>query len=219
MLLTAARLLDIHPIFRYFVIQPPRFVYKFLRKTSKSDAYFTPLLLGSLTVLIPCGITQGMMILAVSSGNPVTGALIMFSFILGTSPVFFALGIATSQLLKRKIFAIFTAGVIAILGAMAINSGQVLRGSIYTFQNFYKAATTDVYGSGGSVAGVNAEGKQEVTIDVLNNGYNSSSDVLKAGVPVKLSLVTNGTRSCTRAFTIPALGVSKVLPQTGSETV
>jgi len=219
MLLTAARLLDIHPIFRYFVIQPPRFVYKFLRKTSKSDAYFTPLLLGSLTVLIPCGITQGMMILAVSSGNPVTGALIMFSFILGTSPVFFALGIATSQLLKRKIFAIFTAGVIAILGAMAINSGQVLRGSIYTFQNFYKAATTDVYGSGGSVAGVNAEGKQEVTIDVLNNGYNSSSDVLKAGVPVKLSLVTNGTRSCTRAFTIPALGVSKVLPQTGSEPV
>lgn len=219
MLLTAARLLDIHPIFRYFVIQPPHFIYRFLRKTSKNDTYFAPLILGSTTVLIPCGITQAMMILAISSGSPFAGAGIMFSFILGTSPIFFALGIATTELLKRRAFAVLATVVIAILGAMSVNSGQVLRGSIYTYQNFYKAATTDINSTKGYVAGVNSEGKQEITMDVLNNGYKPSSNVLKVGVPVKLSLVTNGIKSCTRAFTIPSLNISKVLSQTGNQTV
>src|SRR5258708_5926467 len=31
MIITVLRLLDVHPIFRYFVIRPPKFVYKFMR--------------------------------------------------------------------------------------------------------------------------------------------------------------------------------------------
>ena len=52
LLVTAARLLNIHPIFRYFVITPPKFIFKFLRKQSQA------VILGALTILIPCGVTQ-----------------------------------------------------------------------------------------------------------------------------------------------------------------
>lgn len=57
---TAMNLLNAHPLFRYLTITPPRFVRRFLKSTGKSEAMFTPLFLGALTVLIPCGVTQAM---------------------------------------------------------------------------------------------------------------------------------------------------------------
>src|SRR5207245_9067751 len=91
-LVTAAMLFNLHPIFRYFIIEPPRFVTRFIRRYAKNNAstVATPLFLGTLTIFIPCGVTQAMMVLAVGTGSPLLGAAIMFAFILGTTPVFFA---------------------------------------------------------------------------------------------------------------------------------
>ena len=55
---TALNLLNVHPIFRYFVIQPPKFLTKLVRRQSKSSSFFAPALLGAFTVFIPCGTTQ-----------------------------------------------------------------------------------------------------------------------------------------------------------------
>lgn len=220
MLATAANLLNLHPIFRYTVIKPPKFAYRFMRNQSKTGEYFTPALLGFLTVLIPCGITQGMMVLALASGNALIGTGIMFAFTLGTSPVFAVLGITAGKLMERKVFAYAGATAILILGVMSINTGQILRGSAHTLQNYWQVLTTspdETYA--GSVAGINSEGKQEVTIDVYLNGYETSTNVLKAGVPVKLTLKTNKTLGCARAFTIPSLGIQKILPETGEEII
>src|SRR5258708_28456432 len=79
---TALNILNVHPIFRYFIIQPPRFLTRLVRKQSKSKAMFAPALLGAFTVFIPCGTTQAMMALAVASGKPLFGAAILFAFIL-----------------------------------------------------------------------------------------------------------------------------------------
>src|SRR5260221_482309 len=95
---TALNILDVHPIFRYFIIQPPRFLTRLVRKQSKSQAMFAPALLGAFTVFIPCGTTQAMMALAVASGKPLFGGAILFAFILGTSPVFFILGYFATKL-------------------------------------------------------------------------------------------------------------------------
>lgn len=222
MLATAGRLLNLHPVFRYFVIQPPKWIYKLLKTRSRVQSIFTPAILGVLTVLIPCGVTQAMMVIAVGTGNPLTGALTMLAFTVGTSPVFFTLGVAASQLMKNKAFNWAAAFVIAILGILSVNTGQVLRGSPHTIQNYYSAALS-LFGQGanatsGAIAGV-ANGLQEIRVEVTSSGYVSSVDTLKAGVPVKMSLVTNNTQGCARAFNIPALGISKVLPQTGTEVV
>ena len=222
LLITAARILKLHPIFRYFVIQPPKFLLRLVRNASRNSSYFGPAFLGFLTILIPCGVTQAMMILAVSTKSPVFGAGIMAAFTLGTSPIFFALGLAADQLLKRKALSYVAVGVIALLGVQSINAGQALRGSVHTLQNYYKAATAGFDQSGtasAKVAGLNSQGKQEATINVTKSGYSSNVTTLKAGVPVNLSLVTNNAGGCTRAFTIPSLGISKILPVNGTETL
>lgn len=219
MLLTAARLLNIHPVFRYFVIQPPKFVFKFLRNKSKVSTFFAPAILGFSTILIPCGITQGMMILAIASGSAVVGAGILFAFILGTSPIFFGLGVATLEILKRKSISYIAAFVIIILGVMSINAGQILRGSAHTLQNYWKVAFSSNQNANTSLAKVGSDGKQYATINVSSSGYSSSVKTLKVGVPVKLSLVTNNTNGCSRAFRLPGYQISKILPQTGTETV
>lgn len=219
MLATAARLLELHPIFRYTAIQPPKFALRLLRKHSKSEALFAPSMLGFLTVLIPCGITQAMMVLAITTGNALQGAVIMFAFTLGTSPIFFALGMAAVQFLQRKSFIYLATLVIVSLGILSINTGQTLRGSFHTIQNYYKAATTDTNQSIGMVAAKDSKGKQEVTINVTSSGYKSSATTIKAGVPVVLTLSTNNVQSCARSFTIPSLNISKILPATGTATI
>ena len=210
MLATAARLLNLHPIFKYFVIQPPKSFLRLARQGSQAKSFFAPALLGILTVLIPCGITQAMMLLAVSSGSAYLGASIMFFFILGTSPIFFLIGLAATNLLKNKAFSIIAAAFILILGIMSINSGQILRGSVHTFQNYWKAA----FGT----SKVNKTGNL-VNIVVTSHGYTSDINTLKLGVPVKIKLITNNVLGCSRIFTIPAYNISKVLPQTGTETI
>lgn len=211
MIATAGRLLDIHPIFKYFVIQPPKAFMRLARKGSQAGTFFAPAFLGFLTVLIPCGVTQAMMLLAMSSGSSYLGASIMFFFVLGTSPVFFLIGLAATNLLKNKTFSVFASVFILILGILALNSGQLLRGSVHTLQNYWKVITesTPQTVKTGNV----------VNITVGSHGYTSDVNTLKIGVPVTLNLITNGVGGCARAFTIPAFNISKILPATGTETV
>lgn len=220
MLATAARIIELHPVFRYAVIQPPRFVYRMLKNQSRQAHWFTPVILGTLTILMPCGVTQATMAVAIASANPWRGAAIMFAFVLGTSPIFFALGTAFIELVRRKAFSFAAAAVVFVFGVMSINGGLGLMGSFYTLQNLYTIAVTPVDKLvDGTVAGINTQGLQEVTIDVSDRGYQATATTLKAGVPVRLTLRTKNTRGCARAFTIPAFNISKVLPETGSEVV
>jgi len=210
MLATALRLLDIHPIFRYLVIQPPKTFFKLIRKSSETKSFFTPAILGFLTVLIPCGITQAMMILAIGTGSPLWAAGIMFFFVLGTSPVFFLIGLAAVELLKNKLFSYVAAIFIAVMGILAINSGQLLRGSMHTLQNYYSV-----------IFEKNIESKigNQINIVVTDSGYRADINTLKVGVPVKLTLITNNVRGCARAFTIPEFNLFKMLPTDGKEIV
>jgi uncharacterized protein len=216
MLATAANLVNLHPFFRHFVIRPPKFIFRLLRNQTKVKSFFTPILLGALTIFIPCGVTQAMMLLAISASNPVVSASILFAFILGTIPVFFLIGMAANELFKHKALAILAALVIAGMGILSINSGQVLRGSVHTIQNYWRVAFEKSLS--GSVAPV-ISGVQQVTINVTSRGYKSDVNTLKVGVPVKLTLITNGVAGCSRAFTIPDFNLFKLLPQTGTEAV
>ena len=179
---------------------------------------FCPIILGALSVLMPGGVTQAMMIVALGTGSPVQSALIMFAFVLGTSPVFFALGVSLTKLIKYKAFNYISASVVATFAVVALNSAMGILGSRHTLQNYWlvisgKNVTREV-----KSAKVN-EGYQEATITVSNNGYKSDTTTLKAGVPVKLKIITNNVYSCSRAFTIPAFNISKILQATGEEII
>ncbi len=219
-LLMALKISEIHPIFRNFSITPPKFIFRFIRKESKNEASFAPIIIGLLTVLIPCGITQAMMLLAVASGNFWYGALILGAFVLGTTPLFFALGIASEKILSIKSLRIFAVLVMVYLAFSSINSGQVLRGSIHTWQNYKSVLVKNKVETGGTNGEAKiVNGVQQVTINVTNGGYKSDTETIKIGVPVKLSVVTKNVQSCARSFVIPSLDISKLLSSTGTEVI
>jgi sulfite exporter TauE/SafE len=135
---TALRLFNVHPIFRYFVLQPPAFVTRYIRRTAKGRAGdVTPLFLGALTVLIPCGVTQAMMAVAIGAGNPLTGAAIMLAFTLGASPVFFTVAYLATRLGGRLEagFMRVVAVLMLVLGLVSVEAGLNLMGSPYSFTN------------------------------------------------------------------------------------
>jgi sulfite exporter TauE/SafE len=142
---TALRMFNVHPIFRYFSLEPPRFVTRYIRRKAKDqEGAVTPLFLGALTVLIPCGITQAMMAVAIGTSNPVAGAVTMFAFILGTSPVFFLIAYLATRLGSRleANFMRAVAAVVLVLGLVSINTGLTLAGSPYSFSNLQTAWST-----------------------------------------------------------------------------
>ncbi len=218
LLATAGRILNLHPIFRYVVFQPPKFIYKFAKSQSKKGSLFTPIFLGALTVLMPCGVTQAMMAVALSTANPVSSALIMFAFVLGTSPVFFTLGISISKLIKYRAFNLISASVITVFALISINGAFGLMGSPHTFQNYWKVITqkNNVYNTKNASL---ENGYQNVTIYVTNSGYESDTTTLKTGIPVRLKILTDNVFSCSRAFVIPEFNISRILPATGEEII
>jgi sulfite exporter TauE/SafE len=143
---TALRMFNVHPIFRYFALEPPRFVTRYIRRKAKGDASaITPLFLGALTVLIPCGVTQAMMAVAMASGDPLVGGTTMLAFTLGTTPVFFALAYLATRLGQRleKGFIRVVAAVVLVLGLVSIDAGLTLGGWQYSFTNLRMALGAD----------------------------------------------------------------------------
>lgn len=203
---TALNMLNVHPIFRYFIIQPPRFLTRLVRKQSKRADLFAPALLGAITVLIPCGTTQAMMALAITSGSPFLGALILFIFILGTSPLFFTLGYFATRLgesLHQK-FTMIAAVVVILLAMYNLTGAIALTGAtagVYAGSRPTVAATTDP------------------SIDIQDTGYSPNNFAIRAGASINLHIKNTGGQGCTQAFTIPSLGIQKVIPLGKSDTI
>jgi uncharacterized protein len=217
MLGNALRILNVHPIFRYFSIEPPKFITRYIRRTSKGTDTFTPLFLGALTVFIPCGVTQAMMAAALASGSPLSGAAIMFAFTLGTSPVFFIVAYLATELGARleKFFMRFVAVVLLVLGLVTLDGGLNLMGSPYSFTNLARGLTNTASASGTAAS----LPETELTLMVQNEGYYPQTLKASANESVVLNLVTDRTYSCSRDFVIPSLGFYQLLPDTGTVQV
>ena len=218
----ALRMFNVHPIFRYFSIEPPKFITRYIRRTSKGTDTFTPIFLGALTVFIPCGVTQAMMAAALATGSPLTGAAMMFAFVLGTSPVFFIVAYLTTELGSRleKFFMRFVAVTVLILGLVTLDGGLNVMGSPLSFQNlsrnlFPPESSTAAQASSPQSAAFDGQ----LTLQVENKGYFPQTLRADANTAIKLNLVTNKTYSCARDFVIPALNYYQLLPDTGSVQV
>jgi sulfite exporter TauE/SafE len=178
---------------KYYITAPKDF-FRILKNQK------TPIFLGFLTILIPCGVTQVMMLTAISSGNALNGALIMLFFILGTSPLFFILGVSANKIMENKYLSIIGTLAIFILGIISIKNGLTLMGYNFSKTGLEKAGTV-------------------INIIIDSNGYKSDVNTLKIGVPVKLNIITKNEYGCGRALVIPDLNYSKILPINGTETI
>ena len=227
----ALRMFNVHPIFRYFSIEPPKFITRYIRRTAKGTGtdgshtrpdMFTPIFLGALTVFIPCGVTQAMMAAALGTGSAMMGAALLLAFTLGTSPVFFVVAYLTTELGSRleKFFMRFVAVVVLILGLVTLDGGLNLMGSPFSAQNLSRSLFPSAGGSTAeteSAAPVAANGA--LILQVENEGYFPQTLRAPAGQEVTLNLVTDQTYSCSRDFVIPALSFYELLPDTGTVQV
>lgn len=196
-------LLQVHPIFRYFVIQTPKRIFKFIRMQSKKSNYITPLMLGALTVCIPCGTTQAMMALAVSSADPVLGAIILFIFTLGTIPLFFLFGFFISTLTGKlgNIFIKITAILIILFALYTMYNALLI---LFEYNKEITLITTKnkVY---------NNKKVFESTIYIKPDGYSPENVILPKNSNIQLIVINKDTNTCAQSFTIPSLNIQKVI--------
>jgi sulfite exporter TauE/SafE len=205
MILVAANLLDLHPVFRYVIFSPPKFLARFVKSQSRSETFFAPAILGAMTIFIPCGTTLAMEALAISSANGLTGAGIMAAFTLGTMPLFFGLGFISSLFgeSKRVIFNRIAAVLIIYLGLVSINGSLVALGIRRVSVTSAPTATAN----------------QEAEIIITSSGYSPDYLQVKVGSPVTLKLVGQSNFSCASAFRIPSENISVNLVPNETRTI
>ena len=106
------------------IITLPSSTSKFLKRIEHKT--WTPVLIGVGTFFLPCGFTQAMQIVALSSGSFISGSLIMLAFALGTLPVLSLLSFGSMSFAQSRYAPLFfkTAGVVVIgLGLFAFLAG------------------------------------------------------------------------------------------------
>ncbi len=222
MLVLAADVLGVQAV-RRLVPQPPAGLARVVRRSGRAQGAATPALLGVATVLIPCGVTLGVELLAVASGSALAGAAMMATFVVGTSPLFAVLGYAArrSATALRGRLAPLAAGAVALAGLLSVNAGLALAGSPLTLGSVAAALTPGGEGRAEAAvpeAVVDGAGVQQIRIDVGPSSYTPSLVRARPEIPTRLVLRTDQTVGCTRSFVIPSLGLETRLPSTG-ETV
>lgn len=224
----ALRMFNVHPIFRYFSFEPPSFITRYIRKSAKGKTSLgSPIFLGAMTVLIPCGIAQSIMAVALGSANPFAGAAIMFAFTLGASPVFFALSYSAARLgaVMEKYFMRLVAAVLLVLGVLAIDTGLNLSGAPFSLTSLIQGWSAPSVAAAAPATGGAVPHSTPVmlttnlTLYAKDSGYTPRVLNTVAGQPVKLQVVTQNTRSCSVAFMIPELRFQKILPTTGNVVI
>ncbi|SHO51375.1 urease accessory protein UreH domain-containing protein [Anaerocolumna xylanovorans] len=182
MVVMGINMLGIAPWLRKFNPRMPRiFASKVYKKKANSKS---PLIVGLLNGLMPCGPLQAMQIYALSTGNPFAGAFSMFLFSLGTVPLMFGLGVFSAALGKKFAHRVMTAGavLVVVLGLSMFSQGWSLSGfhlSVLS-QNGGEAVK-----DGGSP--VKIENGVQIVNSTLSSGRYPNIEV-QAGTPVKWTI-------------------------------
>ena len=188
-------------------IRPPKRLSHWIAGLAEHPHPLAPFALGALTFFLPCGFTQSLQLVALASGDFLTGAMTMFVFALGTLPSLLGISAvsSTAKGAGQRLFLRFAGTLVLVLALYNGNNALALNG-IDVRQIITGAAATQ----GGGEAVVK-DGVQEVRMAVKGFQYVPSSLTIKAGVPVRWVVDGANASGCTSAIVIPSLDVFKVL--------
>ncbi|GIH68879.1 hypothetical protein Mth01_11320 [Sphaerimonospora thailandensis] len=172
-------------------------------------------LLGLATILVPCGVTISMEIVAVSTGSALGGAAVLAGFAVGTAPVLAALGLLLRGVTGRRSGTLTTLAAVAalVVGVFTIGSGLRLGGWL---PDLGSAAGSSASASA-TLARQGPEGVQHLTIWATGEGFRPGVARAAAGHPIEIVFRSHDNRGCTRTLSIDGRDV--VLPVTGRQTV
>ncbi len=166
----------------------------------------SPLIIGLLNGLMPCGPLQAMQIYALSTGSPIKGALSMFLFSLGTVPLMIGLGAMSSAMTRKFSHTVMSAGavLVTVLGLTMFSQGTALSG--FSPAGIY-------YALAGSSSTQADESHLEEGTQIVNSVLQSGSYpviTVKQGVPVKWTITAekSAINGCNKSIYIPAYDLS-----------
>lgn len=160
------------------------------------------LAVGAATVLVPCGVTLGIEVVAVSSGSAAGGALVMAGLVIGSTPAFAVLGLLLRRAAATR-FAVVAAVAAIAAGLWTAASGLRLAGWLPDGASPAASAAT---------IAVRADGVQAVTIWATAEGYRPGVVVLRANLPTEIVFRVADGAACTRTLTLE--GADTALPAT-----
>lgn len=218
-------------ILRHLTPRPPKFLVDALsrnRRKASTDAaegtssLATPISFGLLTGLMPCAPLIAAQASAMATGSPITGALAMVGFGLGTMPLMLIFGFASSLLSRRFQAKMQVAAAIAItiFGLVILNRGLMVVGSPVTFDTIRTAtlgtgaaAPTDAQFKKG------ADGVVEIPLTIDKVQFVPQSLSLPADTPVRLVVDRREANACSAQLAIPKAGVLADLADNAVTTV
>ena len=198
MIVMGLNMLGFFPSLRRFTPRLPRVFAK--KIDAEKAGGKNPLVIGLLNGLMPCGPLQAMQLYALSTGHPVAGALSMFLFGMGTVPLMFALGAASSLLSSMRRGPLFASRVmragavlVTVMGLSMFGYGLNLSGvSIDLAENAFAATKQAGFRYGGGESGPSAfspviENGVQVVNSTLSGGRYPAITVAR-GIPVRWTI-------------------------------
>lgn len=208
MILMGLNMLNIFPWLKKFSLRMPKIFINKLDTGKNNSSFYVGLLNG----FMPCGPLQSMQLFALSTGNPIKGALSMFFFSMGTFLLMFLLGALSSLLTKKftsKMMSISSVLVI-FMGIFMFNNGIGLAG--LSLPTFSMMKSNDSSNNSKVSAIVNEDSKvQTVSFDLTTTSYEPIT--VKAGIPVKWIINADASQitGCNNEVIVPKYNISKKL--------
>ncbi len=214
MLVMGLRMLGLFPKLGRIMPHMPKWLAR--RADAGRQKLRSPLLVGLLNGLMPCGPLQAMQIYALSTGSALMGALSMFLFSLGTVPLMLAFGALSTALGRRFARRMVTVGavLVAVLGLSMLTQGATLA-----------AIQTPTKAQGGAAAVQSAQAEtvappaaadteaaaqkdvQRISSTLASREYPSIT--VEAGVPVEwtINAPAGSINGCNNRMLIPEYGI------------
>lgn len=204
MMIMGINMLGIFPALRKFQIRFPK--KSVIKINQKRRTEKRPFFIGLLNGFMPCGPMQSMQIIALGSGNPISGMIAMLMFSLGTVPLMLGLGSLVSALGKKYTAIVMKAGciLVVVLGLAMFSQGAGLTGikldNIHVASGNPKELNTAVISESGDIQYVES-----------NLDFGSYPEItVYSGIPVKWTInvpkdVING---CNYKMILKAYGIT-----------
>ena len=178
-----------------------------------------PIIIGFLTVLLPCGFTLLTESVAMISGNWVSGMLIMLAFVLGTSIPLFIIGLSTEKLIKNQkmmglliiLFALYTLnfqfGILKLPNSLFEERGTSEIKNETPIQ-IIKTSYTRFMGLSPYTLTVKKGERVRIEIEVKENEYGCMSTILLPGLFNRAQTLVAG-KTLIMEFTPQKVGIYK----------
>jgi sulfite exporter TauE/SafE/copper chaperone CopZ len=232
MILMGINMLGIFPWLRKLNPKMPKIFAQTIRQ--KKSGSKSPLYVGLLNGLMPCGPLQAMQIYALSTGSALAGAASMLLFSLGTVPLMLGLGALISALGKKFTKNVMAAGavLVVVLGLSMLSQGFSLSGlSLSSLIPGNTFARTDDPAASRIENGIQIKSGVPIENDIqIENGVQIINSVLapgrfpaitvQAGIPVKwiIDAPKGSINGCNNRIFIPEYSIEHQF-QTGENII